>query len=109
MTLAKKLTIKILNLKLVILLEYLSKCNNIFARGYVANWAEEVLIITKVKNTVLWRYVISGFIGAKIVGLFYKEILQKTNQKEFSAKKVIKQKDDKLCVKWKGRNSSFNS
>ena len=93
----------------MILLEYLSKYNNIFARGYVANWAEEVLIITKVKNTVLWTYVISGKKRKKIVGLFYKEILQKTNQKEFSAKKVIKQKDDKPYVKWKGRNSSFNT
>ena len=27
--------------------------------------------------------------------------LQKTNQKEFRIEKVIKRKEDKLCVKWK--------
>ena len=31
------------------------------------------------------------------------------NQKEFRIGKVIKRKDDKLYVKWKGYNSSFNS
>ena len=31
-----------------------------------------------------------------------------TNQKEFRVKKVIKRKGDKLYVKWKGYNSSFN-
>ena len=40
--------------------------------------------------------------------LFEKE-LQKTNQKEFRFEKVIKRKDDKLCVKRKGYDNSFNS
>ena len=35
--------------------------------------------------------------------------MQKTNQKEFRTEKVIKRKGDKLCVKWKGYNNSFNS
>ena len=35
--------------------------------------------------------------------------MQKTNQKEFRIEKVIKRKADKLCVKWKGCNSPFNS
>ena len=34
-----------------------------------------------------------------IVGTFYKTELQKTNQKEFRAEKVIKRKGDKLYVK----------
>ena len=91
------------------LLEYLPKYNNIFAKGYVPNWSEEVLIIIEVKNTVPWTYVISGINGNKIVGLFYEKILQKTNQTKFSAEKVIKRKGDKLYVKWKGYNSPFNS
>ena len=33
----------------------------------------------------------------------------KTNQKEFRIEKLIKRKDDKLYVKWKGYNNSFNS
>ena len=55
------------------LLEYLPKYNNIFAKGYVPNWSEEVLIIIEVKNTVPWTYVISGFNGKKTVGSFYEK------------------------------------
>ena len=40
--------------------------------------------------------------------LFEKE-LEKTNQKEFRFEKVIKRKDDKLCVQRKGYGNSFNS
>ena len=32
----------------------ISKYKNIFAKGYVPNWSEEVFVITKVKNTVPW-------------------------------------------------------
>ena len=39
----------------------------------------------------------------------YEKELQKTNQQEFSIEKVIKKKGDKLYVKWKGYDSSFNS
>ena len=35
--------------------------------------------------------------------------MQKTNQKEFRVEKVIKRKGNKLYVKWKGYNNSFNS
>ena len=43
------------------------------------------------------------------MGTLYEKELQKTNQKEFRIEKVIKRKDDKLYVKWKGYNSPFNS
>ena len=39
----------------------------------------------------------------------FTEKLQKTNQKELRVEKVIKGKDKKLYVKWKGYDSSFNS
>ena len=32
-----------------------------------------------------------------------------TNQKEFRIEKVLKKKGDKLYVKWKGYDNSFNS
>ena len=43
------------------------------------------------------------------MGTFYEKELQKTNQKEFRIEKVIKRKCDKLYVKWKGYDNSFNS
>ena len=38
-----------------------------------------------------------------------KKELQKTNQKGFRIEKIIKWKGNKLYVKWKGYDSSFNS
>ena len=35
--------------------------------------------------------------------------MQKTNQKEFRIEKVIRKKGDKLYVKWKVYDNSFNS
>ena len=54
-------------------------------------------------------YVIIDLKSEKIVGTFYVKELQKTNEKEFRVEKVIKRKSDKLYIKWKGYDSSFNS
>ena len=45
----------------------------------------------------------------KNTGTFYEKELQKTNQREFTIKKVIKRKGNKLYVKLKGYDNSFNS
>ena len=87
----------------------ISKYKNIFAKGYPPNWSEEMFVVKKVKNTVPWTYVISDLNGEEIVGSFCEKELQKTNQKEFRMEKVIKRKGNKLYVKWKGYNNSFNS
>ena len=62
----------------------------------------------EIKNTVPWTYVINDPNGKEIIGTFYENELQKTNQEEFRIEKVIKKKGDKLYVKWKGCDSSFN-
>ena len=80
----------------------ISKYKNIFAKGYMPNWSEEIFIINKIKNTVSWTYVLNDLNGEKIIGTFYEKELQATNQQEFRVEKVIKRKDDKLYVKWKG-------
>ena len=87
----------------------ISKYKNVFAKGYMPNWSEEVFVIKKVKNTVPWTYVINDLNGEEIIGTFYEKELQKTNQKEFRIEKVLKKKGDKLYVKWKGYDNSFNS
>ena len=87
----------------------ISKYKNTFAKGYTPNWSEEVFVIKKVKNTVSWTYAINDLNGEEIIGTFYKKELQKTNQEEFRIEKVIKRKGDKIYVKWKGYDNSFNS
>ena len=87
----------------------ISKYKNIFAKGYMPNWSEEIFIIKKIKNTVPWTYVLNDLNGEKIIGTFYENELQKTKQNKFRIEKVIEKKGDKLYVKWKGYNNSFNS
>ena len=86
-----------------------SKYKNIFARGYTPNWFEEDFVISKIKNTVVWTYVISDLNSEEVAGSFYEKELQKINQKEFRIEKVIKKEGKKLYVKWKGYNNSFNT
>ena len=61
----------------------ISKYKKIFAKGYTPNQSEEVFVVSKIKNTVPWTYVINSFSCEEIIGIFYEKELQKTNQKEF--------------------------
>ena len=45
----------------------------------------------------------------KLLEHFMKMNCKKTNQKEFRIEKVLKRKGDKLYVKWKGCDNSFNN
>ena len=55
-------------------------------------------------------HAVSGLNGEEIVGTFYeKKQLEKTNQEEDRVRKVIKRKNDKLYVKWKSYDYSFNN
>ena len=58
---------------------------------------------------MLWTYVTNDLNREKTVGTFYKQELQKGNQKEFRIEKVIKRNVEKLYVKWKGCKNWFNS
>ena len=80
----------------------ISKYKYIFAKGYALNWSVEVFVISKIKNTVPWTYVISDLNGEEIIGSFNEKELQKTNQKECRIEKIIKGIGNKLYVKWKG-------
>ena len=66
-------------------------------------------MIKKIKKTVPWTYVINDLNAEQIIGTFYEKELQKTNQKKFRIEKAIKKKGNKLYVKWKGYDNSFNS
>ena len=67
----------------------ISKYKNIFTKGYLPNWSEEVFLISKIKKTVPWTYVISDLNVKNIVGTFYEKELQKTNQEEYHIKVLV--------------------
>ena len=52
----------------------ISKYKSIFAKGYTPNWSE---VVSKIKNTVPWIYVINDLNGEEITGSFYEYELQK--------------------------------
>ena len=88
--------IKILNLKLVILLEY----------QYIKTFSQKAMFQVGVNKFLWlknapWTYIISNFNEQEIVEI-------KSNQKEFRVENVIK-KVDNLNVKWKDYESTFNS
>ena len=85
-----------------------SKYKNIFAKGYNPNWSEEVFVVTGIKNTVPWTYVVSNLNGEEITGNFYEKELQKASQEKFRIEKVLKIKDGKLYIKRKGYDNRFN-
>ena len=87
----------------------ISKYENVFEKGYTPNRSEEVFVIKKIRNTVPWTYTINDFNDEEIIGTFYEKELQKTNKKEFRIEKVIKKNGNKLYVKWKSYNNSFNN
>ena len=69
---------------------------------------EEGFVLSGIKNTVCWTYVVSDLNGEEIIGSFYEKELQKTSQEKIRIEKVLKRKDDKLYVKWKGYDNCFN-
>ena len=70
----------------------ISKYKNIFAKGYMLNWSEEIFLIKKITSTVPWTHVINDLNGEEIIGTFYEKELQGTNQQKFRIERVIKKK-----------------
>ena len=52
-------------------------------------------VVSGIKNTVLWTYVVSGLNGEEITGNFYEKELQKTSQEKFRIGQVLKRKGNK--------------
>ena len=65
-----------------------SKYKNVFAKGYTENWLEDVFVISKIKDTVTWTYVISDLNGEPITGIFYKKEFQKNYSRRVQNRKI---------------------
>ena len=49
----------------------ISRYKYIFAKGYTPNGSEEIFVVSKIKNTVPWTYVIKDLNDEEIIGTFY--------------------------------------
>ena len=80
----------------------ISKYKNIFAKGYAPNWSEKAFVVSKIKNTVRWTYVVSDLNGEEISGSFRENELQKLVKENLEYKKYLKEKVIKCMSNGKG-------
>ena len=65
----------------------ISKFKSIFAKGYTPKWSEEIFLIKKVKNTVLWTNFINDLNGKKLLEPFMKKNYKTLINKSLEQKK----------------------
>ena len=90
----------------------ISRLKQVFEKGYLPNWSEEVFTIHQVKKTNPVTYKVKDSADIVLDGSFYNEDLQKTNQEVFRIEKVIRKKKidgiEHGLVKWMGYSNKYN-
>ena len=87
----------------------LSLEKNIFEKGYETNWTQEIFEIYDIKYSNVPYYYLKDLNNEKLQGTFYEQELQKTKQDLYTIEKILKTNKDKIYVKWRGYDNSFNS
>ena len=83
---------------------------NIFEKGYETNWTQEIFVIYNIKYSNVPYYYLKDLNNEKLQGTFYEQELQKTKQDDlYTIEKILKTDKDKIYVKWRGYDNSFNS
>ena len=83
---------------------------NIFEKSYETNWTEEIFVIYDIKYSNVPYYYLKDLNNEKLDGTFYEQELQKTKQDDlYTIEKILKTNKNKIYVKWRGYDSSFNS
>ena len=82
---------------------------NIFEKSYETNWTEEIFVIYDIKYSSIPYYYLKDLNDGKLDGTFYQEELQKTNLTLYLIEKIIKTKNDKIYIKWRGYSNNFIS
>lgn len=92
------------------------KYKNIFAKGYVQNWTDELFIVSIRYESNPATYGLKDLMGEDIKGRFYEQELQKVDKKDddvYVIEKVLKtrRRNGKVehLVKWRGYEDKFNS
>ena len=79
---------------------------------YLPNWSEELYVVGKIQKTVPLTYKLKDLLREDVLGSFYEQELQKSNQEVYRIKKVIRKKKidgvQHALVKWSGYNEKHN-
>ena len=84
----------------------LNKKYQVFKKGYLPGWTEEVFMVARVMQGVVPTYKINEWNGTPLRGAFYTLNLQKVTVMDddlFLMEKIVKRKGDKVLVWWKGQ------
>ena len=87
----------------------LSLEKNIFEKSYETNWTQEIFVIYDIKYSNVPYYYLKDLNNEKLQGTFYEQELQKTKQDLYTIEKILKTNKDRILVKWRGYDNSFNS
>ena len=93
----------------------ISKRRQVFEKGYVAGWSEEIFIVTDRFPTTPVTYAIKDLADEEIKGRFYELELQLIVKEDnvYDVEKVLKTRrrngQVEYYVKWKGYPNKFNS
>jgi transposase InsO family protein len=89
-----------------------SRIKGLFEKGYLPNWSEALYTVHEVRPTDPVTYVLKDLNDEIVVGGFYTEELQKSQQEVFRIEKVLERKKIKGVehglVKWLGYNKKYN-
>lgn len=88
----------------------ISKYKNVFTKGYLPNWTNEVFNIYRVQPTIPETYILKDNKGEILQGSFYGHELLKSNIGNiYLIEKILKRKKDKVYVRWLGFDTSHDS
>lgn len=88
----------------------ISKHKHIFEKGYTPNYTTEIFKIKKIKRTNPITYILEDYHGEIIKGGFYEpELLKAKFPDIYLIQNILKQKGNKVYVKWLGFDNTHNS
>lgn len=88
----------------------ISKYKHVFQKGYLPNWTNETFIIYSVQPTTPPTYKLRAENGEIIKGGFYEyEIMPTKIGDIYLVEKIIRQKGNRILVRWKGYDKSADS
>lgn len=88
----------------------ISKYKQIFHKGYIPNWTNEVFTVYRVQPTEPKTYLLKDNKGELLQGGFYGHEMQHSKVGDvYLVEKVLRRKNDKILVRWLGFNKSQDS
>jgi hypothetical protein len=85
----------------------ISKHKQIFTKGYLPNWTNEVFTVHRVQPTVPETYILKDNKGEILQGGFYgHELLKSRTGSVYLVEKILKKRGNKLLVRWLGFDKS---